>query len=111
MSGDKSDAPALGRGLVPVLVMKHVLIVTMLGVGVYAWLNLRRRLRSLPAVRKDLEHVKHAARTRFAHTPSPYEGEKIVWRGDRIEWLFHNGFIDWWVNEWRAGRAIVPSSL
>ena len=26
----------------------HVLIVTMLGVGIYAWLNLRRRLRSLP---------------------------------------------------------------
>lgn len=40
--------PALGRGLVPVLVVKHVLIFTMLGVGIYAWIHLRRRLRSLP---------------------------------------------------------------
>ncbi|MEK6607601.1 MAG: hypothetical protein AABZ30_08075 [Myxococcota bacterium] len=40
--------PALGRGLVPVLVVKHVLIFTMLGVGAYAWVQLRRRLRALP---------------------------------------------------------------
>jgi len=40
--------PALGRGLVPVLLLKHVLIFTMLGVGGWAWLQLRRRLRRLP---------------------------------------------------------------
>lgn len=40
--------PALGRGLVPVLVLKHVLIFTMLGAGIYAWHGLRRRLRALP---------------------------------------------------------------
>ena len=39
--------PAMGRGLVPVLVLKHVLIFSMLGVGGLAWLPLRRRLRSL----------------------------------------------------------------
>ena len=40
--------PALGRGLLPVLVMKHVLIFAMLAAGAYAWLQLRRRLRDLP---------------------------------------------------------------
>lgn len=43
--------PALGRGLVPVLVLKHVLIFTLLGVGGWAWVNLRRRLRALPGWR------------------------------------------------------------
>jgi len=40
--------PALGRGLVAVLVVKHVLIFTTLGVGGYAWWHLRQRLRALP---------------------------------------------------------------
>jgi uncharacterized membrane protein len=44
--------PALGRGLVPVLVMKHVLIFTLLGVGGYAWLQLRRRLRRMEGWRE-----------------------------------------------------------
>jgi len=40
--------PALGKGLVPVLILKHVLIFTMLAVGAYAWTQIRRRLRTLP---------------------------------------------------------------
>lgn len=40
--------PALGRALVGVLLVKHVLIFTMLGVGAYAWWGLKRRLRALP---------------------------------------------------------------
>lgn len=73
-----------------------------------AW---NRRLRGLAVVQQDLEYVKRAARDRFVDGPSPYEGERIVWRGDRIEWLFHNGFADWWYAEYRAGRAVVPGSF
>jgi hypothetical protein len=40
--------PAMGRGLVPVLLLKHALIFAMLLAGAYAWLGLRRRLRALP---------------------------------------------------------------
>ncbi len=40
--------PAMGRGLVPVLILKHVLILSMLGAGVFAWVQLRRRLAGLP---------------------------------------------------------------
>jgi hypothetical protein len=70
-----------------------------------------RRMRELPAVRRDLEHVRRAARERFVDAPSPYEAERVVWRGDRLEWLLHNGFADWWYAELRAGRAVVPGSL
>jgi putative copper export protein len=37
--------PAYGRGLIPILVLKHVLIFTMLGAGAYAWRNVRNRMR------------------------------------------------------------------
>lgn len=36
--------PALGRGLVQVLILKHVLIFAMLAAGLYAWMQLRRRV-------------------------------------------------------------------
>jgi glutathione S-transferase len=73
-----------------------------------AW---NQRLRALPIVRADLDAVKRAAIEKFGAGPSPYEGEKVVWRGDRLEWLFHHGFADWWMAEHRAGRAVVPSAL
>ncbi|HSQ01010.1 MAG TPA: glutathione S-transferase family protein [Candidatus Dormibacteraeota bacterium] len=73
-----------------------------------AW---NQRLRALPIVGDDLAAVKRAAIEKFGSGPSPYEGEKIVWRGDRLEWLFHHGFADWWMAERHAGRAVVPSSL
>lgn len=73
-----------------------------------AWIQ---RLRALPIVRADLDAVKRAAIEKFGTGSSPYEGDKIVWRGDRLEWLFHHGFADWWLAELRAGRVIVPSAL
>jgi glutathione S-transferase len=73
-----------------------------------AW---NQRLRALPIVRDDLAAVKRAAIAKFGSGASPYEDEKIVWRGDRLEWLFHHGFAAWWMEELRAGRAVVPASL
>jgi hypothetical protein len=85
-----------------------------LGLGTVAYPKLEAwiaRMRTVAAVRKDLDYVKAAVREKFVTGPSPYESDKIVWRGDRIEWLFHHGFVDWWMEEWRAGRAVVPSAL
>ena len=48
---------------------------------------------------------------KFGSGKSPYEDEKIVWRGDRIEWLLAHGFQDWFASELSHGRAVVPSSL
>ncbi len=76
--------------------------------GVHAWF---RRMRLQPVVRDDLEYVKRAAVEKFADGVSPYEGDKVVWRGDRIEWLLCNGFDHWWSAERASGRAVIPSSV
>jgi len=76
--------------------------------GVHAWF---RRMRTQPVVQRDLEYVKAAGLEKFVEQPSPYEGEKVVWRGDRIEWLLCNGFDDWWSEERSTGRAVIPSSI
>jgi glutathione S-transferase len=74
----------------------------------YAW---NRRMRLEPCVTRDLDHVRRAGVERFIRGPSPYESEKIVWRGDRLEWLFLRGFHAWWLSELAAGRAVIPSSV
>lgn len=76
--------------------------------GVLRW---NRNMRTLPAVQADLEHVKRSVVEKFASGPSPYEGEKVVWRGDRIEWLIAHGHWDWFQSELVSGRAVVPRSL
>jgi glutathione S-transferase len=74
-----------------------------------AWLD---RMRSLPFVRRDLDVVRRGVAEKLKGPgPSPYESERIIWRGDRLEWLFANGFHAWWANELIAGRAVVPVSL
>jgi glutathione S-transferase len=75
---------------------------------VRAWF---RRMRSQPVIQRDLAYVKAAAVEKFVEHPSPYEGEKVVWRGDRIEWLLCNGFDGWWALERAAGRAIIPANV
>jgi glutathione S-transferase len=67
-----------------------------------------RALRRLPIVRADLEYVKRCALEKFAPGASPYEADKVVWRGDRIEWLMARGFEPWFRAELEAGRAVVP---
>lgn len=74
----------------------------------HAWMQQMRRQ---DAVSKDLAYVRRAASDRFVDRPSPYEGNTVIWRGDRIEWLLAQGFDDWWVNERREGRAVIPQSL
>jgi hypothetical protein len=63
------------------------------------------------AVQEDLEYVRRSGIEKFGSGQSPYEDEKIVWRGDRIEWLFAHGFQDWFVSELLHGRAIIPRSV
>lgn len=72
------------------------------------WLD---RMRALPCVRRDLERVRLGVATVSGPGPTPYEGERVVWRGDRLEWLFANGFHAWWAEELNVGRAVVPASL
>jgi glutathione S-transferase len=76
--------------------------------GLLRW---NRRMRMQTAVREDLEYVKRTAIEKFGSGQSPYEGEKIVWRGDRIEWLMAHGFQDWLCSELSHGRAVVPRQV
>jgi glutathione S-transferase len=68
------------------------------------------RLRALPFVRQESEDLRRAVEALLAD-PKRYETVKVVWRGDRIEWLFQKGFVDFWLAEVGAGRVIVPSAL
>jgi len=92
----------------------HVSSLRLLGVALDPYpqvLRWNREMRALPTVRADLEHVKQCAIEKFAPGASPYEAEKVVWRGDRIEWLLAHGFLDWFAEELRSGRAVVPRAL
>jgi len=71
-------------------------------------LRWNRMMRSQAAVQEDLDYVKRSAAEKFGSGRSPYEGEVIVWRGDRIEWLLAHGFRDWLFSEISGGRAVVP---
>ena len=70
-----------------------------------------RRMRALDPVGRDLDNVRTAIDEKFISGASPYEGHEVVWRGDRIEWLLARGFDEWWMEERRRGRAVVPSML
>jgi len=71
-------------------------------------LRWNRRMRVETTVQSDLEYVKRSAIEKFGLGKSPYEGKKIVWRGDRIEWLLAHGFQDWLCSELAHGRAVIP---
>lgn len=92
----------------------HVSSLKLLGVSLEPFQNVlrwSRDMRSLPAVRADLESVKRSVAEKFVSGASPYEAEKVVWRGDRIEWLLAHGFADWFASELSSGRAVVPRAV
>lgn len=92
----------------------HLSSLKLLGLPMERFPNVARwnaSMRTLPCVRADLEHVKRSAIDKFAPGASPYEAEKIVWRGDRIEWLLAHGFRDWLWAEMQSGRAVVPCAV
>jgi glutathione S-transferase len=92
----------------------HVSSLKLLGVSLDPFPRVARwsrEMRLLPVVRDDLAYVKRSAIEKFGSGRSPYEAEKVVWRGDRIEWLLAQGFHDWLQSEVRAGRAVFPRSL
>ena len=92
----------------------HISSLKLLGVSLDAFqgvLRWNRSMRTLPVVRANLEHVKRSAVEKFSPGPSPYETERVVWRGDRIEWLMAHGFHDWFVSELASGRAVVPRAV
>jgi glutathione S-transferase len=69
---------------------------------VLAWY---KRLRQHDVCRADLERTQKFLRDLGPNLQRP---AKIVWRGDRIEWLLARGFHEWFVEEIRQGRVAWP---
>jgi glutathione S-transferase len=66
-----------------------------------------KRLRGVDVCRADLERTQAflaAAQAQGALQRPP----RIVWRGDRIEWLLARGFHEWFLEEIRRGRVAWP---
>jgi len=68
---------------------------------VHAWFE---RLRALPICRADLARTRDFMKSQ-ATAPKL---ERIVWRGDRIEWILSRGFHEWFFGEIRANRVAWP---
>jgi glutathione S-transferase len=66
-----------------------------------------KRLRQLDVCRADLERTQAFLR---GLGPTLQRPARIVWRGDRIEWMLARGFHDWFFAEIRAGRIGWPRS-
>lgn len=64
-----------------------------------------RRLRSLPVFRGDLERARAWMEKNAMRGPV---ATRVVWRGDRLEWLLANGFHEWFLAEIRAERVGWP---
>jgi glutathione S-transferase len=62
-----------------------------------------RRLRQVPVCRADLDRTQS-----FLAATTLQRPERIVWRGDRIEWMLAHGFHEWFFSEIRAGRVAWP---
>jgi glutathione S-transferase len=66
-----------------------------------------KRLRQHPVCRADLERTRSFLRS---VGPGLQRPARIVWRGDRIEWMLAHGFGDWFFAEVRAGRVAFPGA-
>lgn len=75
--------------------------------GLKAWIG---RMRAKPAVQDDIRTARTAVE-RILQGDSPYEAKKIIWRGDRLEWLLRHGYLDWLMTEIREGRAAIPDAV
>jgi hypothetical protein len=64
-----------------------------------------RRLRALPVFRGDLARARAWQENNATRRPVT---SRVVWRGDRLEWLLANGFHDWFLSEIRAERVGWP---
>jgi len=70
-----------------------------------------RLMKSKEIIKKDIGYIKQSLEEKFETGTSPYEDEKVVWRGDRLEWLFSKGYADWWFSELKEERVLIPNTI
>ena len=64
-----------------------------------------KRVRALAVFRGDLDRASAWMERNATRGPIT---NRVVWRGDRIEWLLANGFHEWFLSEIRAERVGWP---
>jgi glutathione S-transferase len=69
------------------------------------------RVQERPAVARDNVDVMESLQRLQAESRSAFDPYKVQWRSDRLEWVIKNGFVDWFMDEMRGGRAFFPLSV
>ncbi|OGP84967.1 MAG: hypothetical protein A2Y95_12450 [Deltaproteobacteria bacterium RBG_13_65_10] len=91
-------------------VFPHMTATRFLGIPIDAGRHPRllawyKRMRGLDICRADLARARTMMEAFMKDRPRV---QRLVWRGDRIEWLFAHGFHAWFFEEIRAGRVAWP---
>lgn len=66
------------------------------------------RVQERPAVARDNVDVMETLQRLQAERRPAFDPYRVQWRGDRLEWVIKNGFVDWFVGETKEGRAFFP---
>ena len=66
------------------------------------------RVQQRPSVVRDNGDVMETLQRLRANRQPAFDPYRVQWRSDRLEWVIKNGFVDWFVEEAKAGRAFFP---
>ena len=66
------------------------------------------RVQERPAVARDNADVMESMQRLQAENRPAFDPYKVQWRSERLEWVIKNGFVDWFLDEMRGGRAFFP---
>ncbi len=64
-----------------------------------------------PAVARDNVDVLETLERLQAERRQAFDPYKVQWRSERLEWVIKNGFVDWFLEEMRGGRAFFPLAV
>lgn len=99
-----------------IAVVPHLAAASFLGFGLdaerhprlLAWLG---RVQERPAIVQDNADVVETL-TRLQEEQRPaFDPYRVQWRSDRLEWVIKNGFVPWFAEEMKAGRAFFPLAV
>lgn len=96
-----------------IAIVPHLMAAVFLGfpldasrhVALSRWLD---RVQERPAVARDNVDVMESLQRLQAESRPAFDPYKVQWRSDRLEWVIKNGFVDWFMDEMRGGRAFFP---
>jgi len=102
--------------LADIAVVPHIMAATFLGFALdparhprlVAWLD---RVQERPALVRDNADVLATLQRLQEEQRPAFDPYRVQWRSDRLEWVIKNGFVDWFVDEMKAGRTFFPLTV